>query len=150
MQNVVGPTLVAMATTFGLGMEIESPTGLLSLSLRPPGSKLPVGCLRVRTSTGSLGWLFPASPTAMTLIWYSVYGCSPVTVCSMVATSLTDTQCSVAAVWRLGRYWTVNETASAVSVNQASVADVAVVWATSRRVGCCGNTANKTQLSIGN
>ena len=28
MQNVVGPTLVAMATTFGLGAEIPSPTGL--------------------------------------------------------------------------------------------------------------------------
>jgi len=28
MQNVVGPTLVAMATTFGLGAEIQSPTGL--------------------------------------------------------------------------------------------------------------------------
>jgi len=29
MQNVVGPTLVAMATKFGLGAEIQSPTGLL-------------------------------------------------------------------------------------------------------------------------
>jgi len=29
MQNVVGPTLVAMATKFGLGAEMESPTGLL-------------------------------------------------------------------------------------------------------------------------
>ena len=29
MQNVVGPTLVAMATNFGLGAEIQSPTGLL-------------------------------------------------------------------------------------------------------------------------
>jgi len=28
MQNVAGPTLVAMATTFGLGVEIQSPTGL--------------------------------------------------------------------------------------------------------------------------
>jgi len=28
MQNVVGPTLVAMATKFGLGAEIQSPTGL--------------------------------------------------------------------------------------------------------------------------
>jgi len=28
MQNVVGPTVVAMATTFGLGAEIQSPTGL--------------------------------------------------------------------------------------------------------------------------
>jgi len=28
MQNVVGPTLVAMATTFRLGAEIQSPTGL--------------------------------------------------------------------------------------------------------------------------
>jgi len=28
MQNVVGPTLVAMATKFGLGTEIQSPTGL--------------------------------------------------------------------------------------------------------------------------
>jgi len=28
MQNVVGPTLVAMGTKFGLGMEIQSPTGL--------------------------------------------------------------------------------------------------------------------------
>jgi len=28
MQNVVGPALVAMATTFGLGAEIQSPTGL--------------------------------------------------------------------------------------------------------------------------
>ena len=27
-QNVVGPTLVAMATKFGLGSEIQSPTGL--------------------------------------------------------------------------------------------------------------------------
>jgi len=27
-QNVVGQTLVAMATTFGLGAEIKSPTGL--------------------------------------------------------------------------------------------------------------------------
>ena len=31
MQNVVGPTLVAMATKFGLGAEIYSPTGLLLL-----------------------------------------------------------------------------------------------------------------------
>jgi len=30
MQNVVGPTLVAMATTFGLGAEMQSPTGLFS------------------------------------------------------------------------------------------------------------------------
>ena len=28
MQNVVGPTLVVMATTFGLGVEIQSPTSL--------------------------------------------------------------------------------------------------------------------------
>jgi len=28
MQNVVGPTLVAMATKFGLGAKIQSPTGL--------------------------------------------------------------------------------------------------------------------------
>ena len=28
MQNVVGPTIVAMATKFGLGTEIQSPTGL--------------------------------------------------------------------------------------------------------------------------
>jgi len=28
MQNVVGLTLVAMATTFGLGAEIQSPTGV--------------------------------------------------------------------------------------------------------------------------
>ena len=28
MQNVVEPTLVAMATKFGLGTEIQSPTGL--------------------------------------------------------------------------------------------------------------------------
>jgi len=28
MQNVVGPTLVAMATKFGLAAEIQSPTGL--------------------------------------------------------------------------------------------------------------------------
>jgi len=27
-QNVVGPTLVATATKFGLGAEIQSPTGL--------------------------------------------------------------------------------------------------------------------------
>ena len=33
MQNVVGPTLVAMATKFGLGAEIQSPTGLSSLPL---------------------------------------------------------------------------------------------------------------------
>ena len=31
MQNVVGPTPVAMATKFGLGAEIPSPTGLLVL-----------------------------------------------------------------------------------------------------------------------
>ena len=30
MQNVVGPTLVAVATKFGLGAEIQSPTGLYS------------------------------------------------------------------------------------------------------------------------
>jgi len=33
VQNVVGPTLVAMATTFGLGAEIQTPTGLLLLLL---------------------------------------------------------------------------------------------------------------------
>ena len=33
MQNVAGPTLVAMATKFGLGAEIQSPTGLLILLL---------------------------------------------------------------------------------------------------------------------
>jgi len=27
IQNVVGPTLVAMAMKFGLGVEIQSPTG---------------------------------------------------------------------------------------------------------------------------
>ena len=32
MQNVVGPTLVAMATKFGLGTEIQSPTGLSLMS----------------------------------------------------------------------------------------------------------------------
>jgi len=31
MQNVVGPTLVAMATTIGLGAEIQTPTGLSSI-----------------------------------------------------------------------------------------------------------------------
>jgi len=31
MQNVVGPTLVAMSTKFGLGAVIQSPTGLLLL-----------------------------------------------------------------------------------------------------------------------
>jgi len=31
MQNVLGLTLVAMATKFGLGVEIQSPTGLLLL-----------------------------------------------------------------------------------------------------------------------
>jgi len=30
MQNVVGPTVVAMATKFGLGVEIQSPTGLFN------------------------------------------------------------------------------------------------------------------------
>jgi len=30
MQNVVGPTVVAMATNFGLGAEIQSPTGLFN------------------------------------------------------------------------------------------------------------------------
>ena len=35
MQNVVRPTLVAMATKFGLGAEIQSPTGLYEyLSVR--------------------------------------------------------------------------------------------------------------------
>jgi len=35
MQNVVGSTLVAMATKFGLGAEIQSPTGLsVCLSVR--------------------------------------------------------------------------------------------------------------------
>ena len=32
MQNVVGPTFVAMATKFGLGAEIQSPTGLFVFS----------------------------------------------------------------------------------------------------------------------
>jgi len=31
MQNVVGPTLVAMAMKFGLGAEIQSPTGLSAM-----------------------------------------------------------------------------------------------------------------------
>ena len=31
MQNVVGPTLVAMGMTFGVGEEIPSPTGLLPI-----------------------------------------------------------------------------------------------------------------------
>jgi len=31
MQNVVGPTLVAMAMKFGLGAEINTPTGLFSI-----------------------------------------------------------------------------------------------------------------------
>jgi len=35
MQNVVGPTLVAMAAKFGLGAEIQSPTGLSGFT---PGS----------------------------------------------------------------------------------------------------------------
>jgi len=34
MQNVVGPTLVAMATKFGLGAEIQSPTGLFIYDCR--------------------------------------------------------------------------------------------------------------------
>ena len=33
MQNVVRPTLVEMATKFGLGAEIQSPTGLYSMTL---------------------------------------------------------------------------------------------------------------------
>jgi len=33
MQNVVGPTLVAMATKIGLGAEIQSPTGLFVFSV---------------------------------------------------------------------------------------------------------------------
>ena len=33
MQNVVGLTLVAMATKFGLGAEIQSPTGLCNYLL---------------------------------------------------------------------------------------------------------------------
>jgi len=33
MQNVVGPTLVAMATKFELGAEIQSPTGLSSITV---------------------------------------------------------------------------------------------------------------------
>jgi len=33
MQNVVGQTLVSMAMTFGLGAEIQSPTGLSSTFL---------------------------------------------------------------------------------------------------------------------
>jgi len=33
MQNVVGPTLVAMATKFGLCAEIQSPTGLFTYIL---------------------------------------------------------------------------------------------------------------------
>jgi len=32
MQNVAGPTLVAVATTFGLGVDIHSPTGLSLVS----------------------------------------------------------------------------------------------------------------------
>jgi len=35
MQNVVGPTLVAMATIFVLGAEIQSPTGLFSTHWLP-------------------------------------------------------------------------------------------------------------------
>jgi len=34
MLNVVGPTLVPMATTFGPGAEIRSPTGLSVMSVR--------------------------------------------------------------------------------------------------------------------
>jgi len=34
MQNVVGPTLVAMATKFRLGAEIQSPTGLLVVKVQ--------------------------------------------------------------------------------------------------------------------
>jgi len=33
MQNVVGPTVVAMAMKFGLGAEIQSPTGLYVVSV---------------------------------------------------------------------------------------------------------------------
>jgi len=33
MQNVVGPTLVALATIFGLGAEIQTPTGLFTCLL---------------------------------------------------------------------------------------------------------------------
>jgi len=33
MQNVVGLTLVAIGTKFGLGAEIQSPTGLFHLSV---------------------------------------------------------------------------------------------------------------------
>ena len=35
MQNVVGPTLVAMEMKFGLGVEMQSPTGLFNLSITP-------------------------------------------------------------------------------------------------------------------
>jgi len=34
MQNVVGPTIVAMATKFGLGLEIKLPSGLFNLLLK--------------------------------------------------------------------------------------------------------------------
>jgi len=35
MQNVAGPSLVAMATKFGLGAETQSPTGLYEYTCSP-------------------------------------------------------------------------------------------------------------------
>ena len=40
MQNVVGPTLVAMATTFGIGTEIQSPTGLSIIASQSETEKI--------------------------------------------------------------------------------------------------------------
>ena len=50
MLNVVGPTLVAMATKLGLGAEIKSPTGLLLFV-----SVQPVYCSR--TNPGKVGFI---------------------------------------------------------------------------------------------
>jgi len=47
MQNVVGPTFVAMATKFGLGAEIQTPTGLF-VCLHVGYTRLPLRILKQR------------------------------------------------------------------------------------------------------
>jgi len=50
MQKAVGPTFVAMATKFGLGAEIQSPTGLFDLLLCAHKQQIASSLIRYNSS----------------------------------------------------------------------------------------------------
>ena len=57
MQNALGPTLVAMATKFGLGAEMQSPTGLSIVAVSIDAGSL-ISCTVVQENSINATLLF--------------------------------------------------------------------------------------------